>query len=352
MMVLRPVFTVGFLAAAWTQERGGVPEIRRISSAASAPICGRSSRSGSCWSPASRSRCWRPRWSTAAAARTASRGARNPTRRSRRDGRCRLAMLFAVVCALPTLLAVWFAPALVVFQDCSTAQALLREPARRGRQLARGRRLRPDAVLLRRRAARSRDRPHRVPRAAGRGAVGGRADGAAALRIPVRRRADTSPTTSRIATSSIRPRTTRRRRPTRMRAGPGADRRQPDCAGPLGGRSRPDCPTALTAASSFAYSSASHLTPDSRKLTCTRASPPRPSASMMMPRPNFAWRTLWPMRQPGAPSRMAGAAAAPPVGASARRRARPTRPRRPRSRRPNGGDAARATRRARAAARP
>ena len=30
MMLLRPVFTVGFLAAAWTQERGGQPEIRHL----------------------------------------------------------------------------------------------------------------------------------------------------------------------------------------------------------------------------------------------------------------------------------------------------------------------------------
>ena len=33
--------------------------------------------------------------------------------------------LFAIACALPTILAVWFAPALVVFQDCSPARALL-----------------------------------------------------------------------------------------------------------------------------------------------------------------------------------------------------------------------------------
>ena len=33
-------------------------------------------------------------------------------------------MLFGIVCALPTLLAVWFAPALVVFQDCSARRAL------------------------------------------------------------------------------------------------------------------------------------------------------------------------------------------------------------------------------------
>ena len=34
------------------------------------------------------------------------------------NARVEAAMLFAIVCALPTLLAMWFAPALVVFQDC------------------------------------------------------------------------------------------------------------------------------------------------------------------------------------------------------------------------------------------
>jgi len=33
-------------------------------------------------------------------------------------------MLFAAVCALPVLLAMWFAPALIVFQDCGAARAL------------------------------------------------------------------------------------------------------------------------------------------------------------------------------------------------------------------------------------
>jgi hypothetical protein len=33
-------------------------------------------------------------------------------------------MLFSVVCAIPVLLAVWFAPALVVFQDCGALSAL------------------------------------------------------------------------------------------------------------------------------------------------------------------------------------------------------------------------------------
>ena len=40
------------------------------------------------------------------------------------DDRVQLAMLFAVACALPVMLALWFAPALVVFQDCNALQAL------------------------------------------------------------------------------------------------------------------------------------------------------------------------------------------------------------------------------------
>jgi uncharacterized membrane protein len=40
------------------------------------------------------------------------------------DERVELAMLFAAACTLPVMLALWFAPALVVFQDCSAWQAL------------------------------------------------------------------------------------------------------------------------------------------------------------------------------------------------------------------------------------
>ena len=34
-------------------------------------------------------------------------------------------MLFGALCALPVLLALWFAPALVVFQDCDAPRALV-----------------------------------------------------------------------------------------------------------------------------------------------------------------------------------------------------------------------------------
>ena len=187
MMVLRPVFTVGFLAAAWTQERGGVPEMRHLfrgfrsnlwalvpigivlvagttlAVLATALVDGgvllETVTGGAKPDEAPRQTGgWRPRCCSRSSARCP---------RSSRCGSLRRS-------------------------SCSrtaAAQGATREPARRAGKLARGRCLRPDAVLLRRRAARSRDRPHRVPRAAGRGAVGGRADGRS-LRIPVRRRAD------------------------------------------------------------------------------------------------------------------------------------------------------------------
>ena len=126
MMVLRPVFTVGFLAAAWTQERGGDAARSGTCSAASARICGRCLPIGVVLI-------------VGHDARGAGDGARRRRRAARRDHvqrasrtkrwwpirASKAAMLLAILCALPTLLAVWFAPALVVFQDCGARQALL-----------------------------------------------------------------------------------------------------------------------------------------------------------------------------------------------------------------------------------
>ena len=123
MMVLRPVFTVGFLAAAWTQERGGTPAIRhlfrgfRTNLWALIPI-GVTLIAGT----------------TVAVLATvlvdggalveAITANAKPDEALASSGRVEAAMLFAIVCALPFLLAVWFAPALVVFQDCGPARAL------------------------------------------------------------------------------------------------------------------------------------------------------------------------------------------------------------------------------------
>jgi uncharacterized membrane protein len=46
------------------------------------------------------------------------------TDESLQSGRPQLAMLFGAACALPTLLALWFAPALVVFEDAGFLKAI------------------------------------------------------------------------------------------------------------------------------------------------------------------------------------------------------------------------------------
>ena len=56
LIVLRPVFTVGFLAAAWSQERGGTLDSHTFSAAFNR-TCGRSSPSASSCLPVRRSRC-------------------------------------------------------------------------------------------------------------------------------------------------------------------------------------------------------------------------------------------------------------------------------------------------------
>jgi len=123
LMVLRPVFTVGFLAAAWTQERGGKPEVRHLFRGFGSNL-----------------------WAllpvgivlivglTLAVLSTAlvdggvlldaitSNAIRDEPfpANSRVEG----AMLVGIVVALFTILAIWFAPALIVFQDCGPWQAM------------------------------------------------------------------------------------------------------------------------------------------------------------------------------------------------------------------------------------
>ncbi len=122
-LVLRPVFAVGFLAAAWTQERGGKPEIGHLFRGFNANL-----------------RALLPigvvliAGTTLAVLATAlvdggalldaiATNAR-PDEAIASNERVEAAMLFGILCALPALLAVWFAPALVVFQDCTARQAL------------------------------------------------------------------------------------------------------------------------------------------------------------------------------------------------------------------------------------
>jgi len=124
MMVLRPVFTVGFLAAAWTQHRGGMPEIRhlfrgfRADLRALLPI-GAVLIAGTTFAVLATALVDGGALLEAITSNT------RPDEALAANGRVEAAMLFGILCALPALLAVWFAPALVVFQDCTAGQALV-----------------------------------------------------------------------------------------------------------------------------------------------------------------------------------------------------------------------------------
>jgi hypothetical protein len=121
--VLKPVFTVGFLAAAWSQERGGRPAFSDL-------FRGFRSNLGALLSLGVVFFAGM----TLAVGATALidggaliawiSGAEEPSEELLRSGRLQLAMLFGIACALPTLLALWFAPALVVFDDAGAMTAL------------------------------------------------------------------------------------------------------------------------------------------------------------------------------------------------------------------------------------
>ena len=121
--LLKPVLSVGFLAAAWSQERGGTPQLRQMFDGF-------------------RSNLWALMplgvafvvGITLAILGTAliddGKLVDALSGKSRiddtllADPEVQLAMLFGVLLSLPVLLALWFAPALVVFQDCGAPQAL------------------------------------------------------------------------------------------------------------------------------------------------------------------------------------------------------------------------------------
>lgn len=122
--VLRPVFAVGFLAAAWTQERGAAPKFEHLF---------RGFRSNL--------RALLPLGvvflgGVLVAVRATAlvdggqlialmSGTERPTEAVLASGRVQAAILFGAACALPTVLATWFAPALVVFHDAGARTALL-----------------------------------------------------------------------------------------------------------------------------------------------------------------------------------------------------------------------------------
>lgn len=121
--ILKPVFAVGFLAAAWAQERGELPRVPllfngfRSNLAALLPL-------GVFFLIGITASVFATYLIDGGALLDLLSGRQKLTEEMVRGGQLQLAMLFAATCALPTVLALWFAPGLVVFQDAGAVLAL------------------------------------------------------------------------------------------------------------------------------------------------------------------------------------------------------------------------------------
>ena len=121
--MLKPVFAVGFLAAAWSQERGEPPSLRHLFAGFRANlrallllgvvfVAGIMGAVAATW------------FIDGGKLLGVMSGAAPIDEAFLASADVQAAMLFGAICALPVLLASWFAPALVVFQDCGAARAL------------------------------------------------------------------------------------------------------------------------------------------------------------------------------------------------------------------------------------
>jgi hypothetical protein len=133
LLIMKPVFSVGFLAAAWNQERGVTPSPRHLFQGFRSNL----------WALVPLGMLIVLNLMIAGGVTALIDGGRlfglllNPsppeldqdavTRRVAEtfaDPRVQFGMFFAVLCALPLILALWWAPALVVFQDAGLRTAL------------------------------------------------------------------------------------------------------------------------------------------------------------------------------------------------------------------------------------
>ncbi len=132
--IIKPVLSVGFLAAAWTQERGGKPALRMLARgfganlAALLPlgivfVVGISIAFGAT-ALVDGGRLLDLLYGASPTADADPTAAARHVQATLVMPRVQLAMLFGALCALPTIMALWWAPALVVFQDARLAAAL------------------------------------------------------------------------------------------------------------------------------------------------------------------------------------------------------------------------------------
>jgi hypothetical protein len=125
--ILKPVFAVGLLAAAWKQERGGVPEIRQLFQGFRANVLallgvGLFLMIGISIAVYASSLVDGGKLLELRASGSALTEDQLAARLA--DPQLQLGMLFSSLLSLPIIVAAWWAPALVVFQDANAGAAL------------------------------------------------------------------------------------------------------------------------------------------------------------------------------------------------------------------------------------
>jgi hypothetical protein len=132
--MIKPVLSVGFLAAAWTQERGGKPAIGMLLRGFGANVrallplgivfvVGISVALGAT-ALVDGGQFLDMLYGAPPAGDTDASIAARHIQQTLGTPRVQLAILFGALCALPTLMALWWAPALVVFHDAGLVAAL------------------------------------------------------------------------------------------------------------------------------------------------------------------------------------------------------------------------------------
>jgi len=127
VFVVKPVLAVGLLAAAWQQERGGAPTLRQLfhglrSNVFALLAIGAFFVIGMAIAVQASAIVDGGKLRDLASGHLAM--SEEQARDVLADPRLQFAMLFSALLAIPTLLATWWAPALVVFQDASAGAAL------------------------------------------------------------------------------------------------------------------------------------------------------------------------------------------------------------------------------------
>lgn len=122
--VLKPILAVGFLAAAWTQERGGRPRLAHLFAGfksnlyALVPI-------GIVFLTGIGAAMLATTLVDGGALLDVLSGARKLSPELLASGVLQLSVLVGLACIVPVVLALWFAPALVVFDDLGAISALV-----------------------------------------------------------------------------------------------------------------------------------------------------------------------------------------------------------------------------------